>query len=306
MKVFYSDTFELPLPSGHRFPIEKYRLLRERLADSEFGYRLEFCFPAAATDEEILLVHTAEYLDKLKQGSLSQIEERRIGFPWSPEMVERSRRSTGATIGAARAALDSFVGVHLAGGTHHAFSDHGQGFCVFNDVAVAVRVLQTEGRIRRAVVIDLDVHQGNGTASIFANDPWVFTFSMHGARNFPFAKCESDLDIGLPDETGDEPYLAILRDAVESQLPLASADIVFYLAGADPYKHDRFGKLKLTKAGLAERDRVVFDACRRREIPLTVVMAGGYAKSVEDVVTIKATTVATLLGVSCFRKPPST
>jgi acetoin utilization deacetylase AcuC-like enzyme len=212
-------------------------------------------------------------------------------------MVERSRRSTGATIGAARAALDNSVGVHLAGGTHHAFPDRGQGFCVFNDVAVAVRVLQTEGLIRRAVVIDLDVHQGNGTASIFANDPSVFTFSMHGERNFPFAKCDSDLDIGLPDETNDESYLTILRDAVQNQLPLANTDIVFYLAGADPYEHDRFGKLKLTKAGLAERDRLVFALCRRHQLPLTVIMAGGYAKSVEDEVEIKATTVATLLEI---------
>lgn len=298
LKVFYSDTFELPLPDGHRFPIEKYRLLRERLANSDIRNQLEFCLPAAATDEQLLLVHSADYLDKLKHGTLSRIEERRTGFPWSPQMVERSRRSTGATIGAARAALNDGSAVHLAGGTHHAFPDHGQGFCVFNDVAVAIRLLQAERLIHRAVVIDLDVHQGNGTAAIFADDPAVFTFSMHGARNFPFTKCDGDLDIALPDGTMDEVYLAALREALESDLPFADADIVFYLAGADPFEHDRFGKLKLTKAGLAERDHLVFESCNRHGLPVTVVMAGGYAKTVEDVTAINVTTISAILGAN--------
>ena len=295
VSTLYSDTFELPLTEGHRFPIEKYRLLRERLQVSEFRDQLEFCLPDAATDRELLLVHTPDYLEKLNQGTLSQIEERRIGFPWSPAMVERSRRSTGATLGAACAALRDGVGVHLAGGTHHAFSDHGQGFCVFNDVAVAIRVLQAERLIQRAVVIDLDVHQGNGTAAIFADDRDVFTFSMHGERNFPFAKCHGDLDIALPDGTTDESYLADLRDALNDHLPLATADFVFYLAGADPYEHDRLGKLKLTKAGLAERDQLVFSACNRHEIPVTVVLAGGYAQVIDDVVDINAATIGALL-----------
>jgi acetoin utilization deacetylase AcuC-like enzyme len=295
MKLFYSDTFELPLPEVHRFPIEKYRLLRERLQMSEFRDRLEFCLPLAATNEQLLLVHTAEYLDKLKHGRLSRVEQRRIGFPWSPELVERSRRSTGATIGAAQAALRDGVGVHLAGGTHHAFADHGQGYCVFNDVAVAFRVLQSEGLARRAVVIDLDVHQGNGTAAIFANDSDVFTFSMHGERNFPFAKCNGDLDISLPDGTGDEAYLAALRTALKEQLPLANSNIVFYLAGADPYEDDRFGKMKLTKAGLAERDRILFASCRHHRVPVAVVMAGGYARSVDDVVAINSATMESLV-----------
>lgn len=295
MKVFYSDTFDLPLPRGHRFPIEKYRLLRQQLVESEFQGQLEFHLPEAATDEQLLLVHTPEYLDKVNRGGLSQVEERRIGFPWSREMVERSRRSTGATICAARAAIQDGVAVHLAGGTHHAFPDHGQGFCVFNDVAVAVRVLQAEGLIRRAVVVDLDVHQGNGTAAIFANDPDVFTFSMHAASNFPFSKQESDLDLSLPDGTTDALYLTALRDAVDNHLPLADADMAFYLAGADPYENDRYGKLKLTKTGLANRDRDVLRACQRHQLPMAVVMAGGYAKVVGEIVEINATTVRLLL-----------
>ncbi len=295
VQIFYSDTFELPLPEGHRFPIEKYRLLRERLQASELCGRIEFSLPNAATDEQLLMVHTAHYLDNLKRGVLSPTEQRRIGFPWSLEMVERSRRSTGATIDAARAAVRDGAGCHLAGGTHHAFPDHGQGFCVFNDVAVAIRVLQAEGLIRRAVVIDLDVHQGNGTASIFFDDPSVFTFSMHGQRNFPFAKCDGNLDIALPDGTTDAPYLAALDDALDNRLPLADADIVFYLAGADPYEHDRFGKLKLTRTGLAERDQRVFTACDQRGFPVTLVMAGGYAHVIADVVAINVATIIQLL-----------
>lgn len=295
IKTFYSDTFDLPLPDGHRFPLEKYRLLREHLQASELRDRLEFCLPEAATDEQLLRVHTAGYLNKLKRGSLSAVEQRRIGFPWSPEMVERSRRSTGATIAAARAALGGGAGIHLAGGTHHAFPDHGQGFCVFNDVAVAICDLQANGLIRRAVVVDLDVHQGNGTAAIFADDPDVFTFSMHGKRNFPFAKCNGDLDIALTDGTSDEPYLAALRDALSNRLPLVDADIVFYLAGADPFEHDRFGKLKLTKAGLAARDQLVFNACRDYSLPIAVVMAGGYAKALEDIVSINMGTAKRIL-----------
>ena len=198
-------------------------------------------------------------------------------------------------LGAARAALRDGAGVHLAGGTHHAFSDHGQGFCVFNDVAVAIRVLQAERLIQRAIVIDLDVHQGNGTAAIFADDRDVFTFSMHGERNFPFAKCNGELDIALPDGTTDDLYLAALRDTLHDRLPLATADIVFYLAGADPYEHDRLGKLKLTKTGLAKRDQLVFSVCKRHETRVTVVMAGGYAQVVDDVVDINLATIRALI-----------
>jgi acetoin utilization deacetylase AcuC-like enzyme len=294
MRLYYSDTFDLGLPVGHRFPIEKYRLLREGLQGGPLRGQLTFCLPDAATNQQLLLVHTAEYLDKLEQGRLSPLEERRIGFPWSPEMVERSRRSTGATIGVARAALTEGVGVHLAGGTHHAFPDHGQGFCVFNDVAVAARVLQTEGLVRRVVVIDLDVHQGNGTAAIFADDPTVFTFSMHGGRNFPFAKASSDLDLSLPNGTTDQPYLKALGDVINHGLPLGEVDIAFYLAGADPYEGDRYGKLNLTKPGLAERDQMVIQACQDYGLPLAVVMAGGYAP-VQEVVEINTATIGLVL-----------
>lgn len=293
--AFYSDAFELPLPERHRFPMEKYRLLREHLQVSEFNTRLWFCSPEAASDEQLLRVHSASYLDKLSRGKLSKIEERRIGFPWSPKMVERSRRSTGATIGAAHAAIRDGAGVHLAGGTHHAFADHGQGFCVFNDVAVAIRELQTANLIRRAVVIDLDVHQGNGTADIFFDDPDIFTFSIHGQSNFPFEKRNGDLDIALPDGTTDDAYLSAIHGALERRLPLADVDIAFFLAGADPYEGDRFGKLNLTKEGLAQRDRLVYQSCENYRLPITVVMAGGYASNVMDIVEIHARTVETLV-----------
>jgi acetoin utilization deacetylase AcuC-like enzyme len=216
---------------------------------------------------------------------------RRIGFPWSPEMVERSRRSSGATIAACRAALAEGVAVNLAGGTHHAFRDHGEGFCVFNDSAIAARAMQAEGRARRVVILDCDVHQGNGTASILAGDPTVFTFSIHGSNNFPFHKERSDLDIELPDGTGDTAYLAVLEDGVCRALALANADLAIYLAGADPYVGDRLGKMALTMEGLAARDRIVLDLCYGARIPTAVTMAGGYAKNVEDIVAIHLQTV---------------
>jgi len=302
MRVFYSDTFKLPLPPRHRFPIAKYRMLREALQAGALAGRLEFCEASRASDAQLLRVHTPEYLAKLASGGLTKLEQKRIGFPWSPEMVERSRRSTGATIDAARAALDDGVAVHLAGGTHHAFADHGQGFCVFNDVAVAVRALQAERLIERAVVVDLDVHQGNGTAAIFAVDASVFTFSMHGDRNFPFAKCDGDLDIALPDGAGDADYLAALRDAFPARLPLESADCVFYLAGADVFRGDRFGRLQVTKAGLAARDYRVLGVCRRRRLPVVVVMAGGYASDLQDIVDINTASVE--LASRSLESPP--
>ncbi|MGB6041633.1 MAG: histone deacetylase [Pirellulales bacterium] len=290
MKVYCTDSFELPLPANHRFPIEKYRLLRERVTAC-LGARLEFSVPAAATDEQLKKAHASAYVDKVTSGTLSPLQQRRIGFPWSQQLVERSRRSTGATIEAGRAAMESGIAVNLAGGTHHASAGQGQGFCVFNDVAVAVRVLQSEQRIRRGIVIDCDVHQGNGTAAIFADDPHVFTFSMHGDRNFPFSKTAGDLDIGLADGTSDEEYLSLLTAALHSKIPWEKADCVFYLAGADPYQGDRLGRLKLTKPGLKTRDRRVLSACRMANLPVVVTMAGGYARDVNDTVDIQAATV---------------
>lgn len=289
--VFSSDRFPLPLPAGHRFPVEKYRLLRERIERGDAGEPIQVGEPPAANDPQLLRVHTPEYLDKLARGGLSPSEQRQIGFPWSAAIVERSRRSTGATIAAARAAHASQLGIHLAGGTHHAFSDRGQGFCVFNDVAVAIRELQADSAVRRALVIDLDVHQGNGTAHIFADDPRVFTFSLHGERNFPFDKDGSDLDIGMPDGSRDEPILSALDEVLSTRLPWASADVCFFLAGADPFEDDRFGRLKMTKAGLARRDEMVVSAAFAAGVPLVVVMAGGYARNVEDVVSIHVATV---------------
>lgn len=290
MKAFYSDVFELPLPDKHRFPMAKYRLLRDRIVSAGWPELEVICAPAAS-DDQLALVHEREYLRDVLDGTLSDVAVRRIGFPWSPELVERSRRSVGATVSAARAAHQDGIAVNLAGGTHHACQNRGQGYCVFNDVAIAIRVLQLEGLIERAIVIDCDVHQGNGTASIFEQDQAVFTFSMHGERNFPFAKTPSDLDLALPDGTGDFDYLDQLRAALETELPLAETDCVFYLAGADPYEDDRLGRLKLTKTGLRERDRMVFETCRDSDLPVVVAMAGGYCNDVEQIVAVHAATV---------------
>lgn len=296
MQGFYSDHFVLPLPAGHRFPMPKYRLLRDAIERELPQVRLQVAQPA--TDGELALVHAPSYVDDVSQGRLSAAQQREIGFPWSVAMAERSRRSVGATIQAARAALAEGVAGNLAGGTHHAYADHGSGYCVFNDIAVAARLMQAEWhRARRALlrvaVIDLDVHQGNGTASIFRDDATVFTLSLHGAKNFPFRKEASDLDVELPDGTGDAVYLDALDTALQ-RLWAAHGDappgLVFYLAGADPHEGDRLGRLKLSAAGLAERDRRVFDACRARGIPLVLAMGGGYGQRIEDTVAVQLAT----------------
>ena len=295
MQAFYSDQFVLPLPPGHRFPMPKYRLLRERL-DGEPGFRLRPAEPAS--EGELALAHEPSYIGAVLQGTLSAAMQREIGFPWTERMVERSRRSVGATIAAARAALAEGVAANLAGGTHHASADKGGGYCVFNDAAVAARLMQAEWhRQRRSVagglrvaVIDLDVHQGNGTAAIFRDDPTVFTLSLHGAKNFPFRKEASDLDVELPDGCTDQPYLAALDAALEqlwARHAGALPGLAFYLAGADPHEGDRLGRLKLSAAGLAERDRRVFAACRERRIPVAVSMAGGYGRDIADTVAIQ-------------------
>jgi acetoin utilization deacetylase AcuC-like enzyme len=295
--LFYTDHFELPLPEAHRFPMSKYRRLRERLLSERLVEPEQLLVPEAASDEQLLLAHGAGYLERVVLGELSVDELRRIGFPWSPAMVERSRRSTGATIAASRRALQEGVSVNLAGGTHHAFRDAGEGFCVFNDVAVAARVMQREGRIARAVVLDCDVHQGNGTASILANDTSVFTFSIHGARNFPRQKFPGDLDVYLPDGTEDGVYLEMLQSGIRQALRLARADLVYYLAGADPFVGDRYGRLGVTKEGLAERDRRVCEACRAAGLPLVLVMAGGYARNIDDIVDIHAASIRQALEI---------
>ena len=289
----------------------KYRLLRERLVDegilSADGLRL----PDPIAWEDLRLVHDAAYVDAVAGGTLPADVQWRIGFPWSPMMVERSRRSVGATLAAAREVMSLAedvspaggaglkacatsgyaVSANLAGGTHHAFRDRGEGYCVFNDVAVAAAVLQRDGVIARAAVVDCDVHQGNGTAAIFRGDPSVFTFSMHGAKNFPFRKEASDLDVSFEDGTADEEYLAALRAHLPGVLDTQGSDLVFHLAGADPYEGDRLGRLKLTIEGLRARDRFVFDACRDRDLHVVVVMSGGYAPDVDAIVTIHANTI---------------
>ena len=286
VKVFYSDHFVLPLPKGHRFPMAKYSMLRERVdADGICGPG-ELRTPRAVTDEEILRAHVPGYLERVVSGTLTDKEMRRIGFPWSERMVERSRRASGGTIGACLAAMEEGFAANLAGGTHHAFSGRGEGYCVFNDSAIAARAVQAAGLVERVVVIDTDVHQGNGSAQIVRGDPSVFTFSIHGAKNFPFHKEESDLDAPLPDGADDTEFLTTLERGLEMALEAADADLAIYLAGADPFEGDRLGRISVTKSGLAERDRMVLEACRDRGIPVAVTMAGGYARSVEDTVDV--------------------
>jgi acetoin utilization deacetylase AcuC-like enzyme len=295
MLAFYSDHFVLPLPDGHKFPMAKYAKLRERIIAEGIVSADDLIEAPAASWDDIRLVHDAAYVDAVANGTVAPDIQRRIGFPWSQQMVERSRRSVGATMAAADVALETGVAANLAGGTHHAFADRGEGFCVFNDVAVTARVLQQTGVARRIAIVDLDVHQGNGTAAIFRGDPTVFTFSMHGEKNFPFRKEISDLDVALPDGTGDADYLGALSAHLSTAL--SGADFVFYLAGADPYEGDRLGRLKLTIDGLRRRDEIVLGECSRRGLPVAVTMSGGYATDVDAIVMIHANTIRTASGI---------
>jgi acetoin utilization deacetylase AcuC-like enzyme len=295
MKAFYSDQFVLPLPDGHRFPMRKYELTRqlavERVPD------LALVRPTSVTRDELLLAHTSAYVDAVFDGTLPARAQREIGFPWSPAMVERSRRSVGATLGASRVAACEGVAVNLAGGTHHAYADRGSGFCVFNDVAVCVRSMRRD-RIESGLpplpiaIVDLDVHQGNGTASILGQDAGVFTLSIHGERNFPFRKEASHLDVGLVDGCGDDEYLAALDRALDVMRARFEPQFIFYLAGADPYRGDRLGRLDLSTAGLAARDRRVFDFATECAAPVVVMMAGGYGHVIEETCAIHAQTVS--------------
>ena len=286
MKVFYSDHFVLPLPAGHRFPMAKYSMLRTRVAAAGICGPGEMRVPRPVSDEEILRAHERGYLRRVVDGTLTRKEMRRIGFPWSERMVERSRRASGGTLGACLAALEEGFAANLAGGTHHAFADRGEGYCVFNDSAIAARAVRAEGLVERVVVVDTDVHQGNGTAAILRGDPSVFTFSIHGAKNFPFRKEASDLDVALPDGADDGVFLEALGDGLERALERSEAELAIYLAGADPFEDDRLGRLCVSKEGLAERDRLVLESCHERGIPVAVTMAGGYARKVQDTVEI--------------------
>ena len=297
MKAFYSDHFVLPLPEGHKFPMAKYSRLRERILAEGIVAPEDLHEAPLASLDDLRLVHDPGYVDAVANGTVRPEIQRRIGFPWSPQMVERSRRSVGATIAAARAALDDGMAANLAGGTHHAFADRGEGFCVFNDVAVAVRVLQRNGHANRIAIVDLDVHQGNGTAAIFSGDPSVFTFSMHGDKNYPFKKEVSDLDVPLADGTGDDEYLSLLRTHLPDVLNRHQPDFVFYLAGADPFEGDRLGRLKMTIEGLRRRDEIVMEACTKARLPVAISMSGGYANDVDEIVTIHANTIRTAAGL---------
>ena len=290
LTVWSSARYTFPLPPDHRFPVAKYAMLRDRVIAEGIVEPGLVCDPPAATDDELRLVHTAEYVERFNAGRMDPAEVRRIGFPWSEELVERSRRAVGGTIAAARHALVHGVAMNLAGGTHHAFADHGEGFCVYNDVAVAIRVLQRTGLIARAVVVDLDVHQGNGTHAILSGDPGVFTFSMHGGRNFPFHKLNGSLDIELADGTRDDEYLSRLADVLPGILARAAPDIVFYIAGADPHEGDALGRLSLSFAGLARRDAYVVSQCREVGIPVAISIGGGYGRRIDDTVAIHVET----------------
>ena len=291
MQTYYSDTFPIPLPDGHRFPLAKYTLLRERLLREGVLRPDELRLSPAASDEQLCQAHETEYVQRVVGGLLSEKEIRRIGFPWSPELVERSRRSVGGTIAACRSALQDGIGVNLAGGTHHAYVDHGEGFCVFNDAAVAVRQIQNQGLVRRTVILDLDVHQGNGSAAIFQDDPTVFTLSVHGAKNFPFHKESGSLDIALADGSGDEIYLDAVEQGVRAALDGDQPDLVIFLAGADPYKGDKLGRMAVSKTGLLARDRLVLETCRAKGLPLAIVLSGGYAHDIQDTVDIHFQTI---------------
>jgi acetoin utilization deacetylase AcuC-like enzyme len=292
MDAWYCPLFELPLPDGHAFPMVKYRRLYEAVHGRAGAWGIALREPAPAVDADLLRVHCPGYVARMRDGSVRPEEMRRIGFPWSPAMVARSCLSSGATMAALRSALDGDgVAINLAGGTHHAAFDRGGGYCVFNDTVIAARHAQAHGWLRRLLVIDLDAHHGNGTAELCAGDPSVFTFSMHAAKSYPALKPPSDLDVPLAAGTGDADYLDALARHLPDAIARARADAAIYLAGADPFAGDRLGGLGLSMAGLAERDRMVFAACRRAGLPVAVTMAGGYAPDPDDIVAIHLNTV---------------
>ena len=291
MKAFAADRLSLPLPTGHRFPAEKYVRLRQRIESSPEFAGVDLRVPKAASEAHLGLVHTPEYVGAVLAGTLTERQVRRIGLPWSPKLVERARRSVGGTMAACEAALVEGRAIHLGGGTHHAFPDHGAGYCVFNDVAVAVRCLQQQGFVQRILILDLDVHQGDGTAAIFADDPSVYTCSLHGEGNFPFHKQVSDLDFAFPSGTRDAFYLETLGRLLPEMLDASRPDLLIYLAGADPFEGDTLGRLSLTKEGLRQRDRHVLDACRARGLAVAIVLGGGYARTIDDTVDIHLNTL---------------
>jgi acetoin utilization deacetylase AcuC-like enzyme len=299
MDAYYCHHFVLPLPEGHSFPMDKYRLLYEQVAANAAAWGVHLHEPAPAAEADLLRVHCPNYVRRMCEGSASAQEMRRIGFPWSQAMVDRSRRSSGGTMAALVAAIErDGIAVNLAGGTHHASFDRGGGYCVFNDSVVAARHVQARGLASRVLVVDLDVHQGNGTAELCRDDERLFAFSMHAARNYPAVKPASDLDVALPDGTGDAEYLDSLSHHLSVAIARARPDAVVYLAGADPFEGDRLGFLALTKPGLAQRDRHVLQTCRRLGLPVAVTMGGGYAPRVQDIVDIHLGTIGVAAEIS--------
>ena len=291
MEIFYTDHYVLPLPPGHFFPMEKYRLLRERVAAELPGMR--WTDPPCVPMDDLLLAHDSTYAARVLNGTMSDAEIRRLGFPWSQALVERSLRSSGATLEACLSALTHGLAVNLAGGTHHAFRDAAEGYCLFNDAAIAALSMLKHQKARRILIVDTDVHQGNGTASILAHEPRAFTFSIHGARNFPLRKEVSDLDIALPDGCGDSEYLEELDRGLVDSFERSRPQLVIHVSGADPYHDDRIGRLALSKDGLARRDALVYQHCRKHGCAVAVCMAGGYSRTVSDTAEIHATTVKT-------------
>jgi acetoin utilization deacetylase AcuC-like enzyme len=292
VQVWAHDRFTFPLPRGHRFPLEKYGLLRERVIADGIALPEEVHEPAPLPWSRLQSVHDPAWMGRLRAGELSVREQRGLGLPWSAALVERARRATGGTVAAARHALRHGLGMNLGGGTHHAGRAWGRGFCLFNDVAVALECLRADGLVERALVVDCDVHQGDGTAELLGPDPEAFTLSLHGARNYPFERIPSDLDVDLPTGTGDERYLGALDAALDRALARSQADVAFYLAGADPWEGDRLGRLALTKAGLRARDELVLDRLLAAGAKVVVVLAGGYADDIRDTVDINAGTAA--------------
>jgi len=285
LRIFYSDKYTVELPPDHRFPMEKYKLVRLGLLAEGVLAEDELFEPSLANREAVLLAHTAEYVDAICEGTIDPKAMKRIGFPWSRSLVVRSLASVGGAICAAEEALESGVSGNLAGGTHHAMANAGEGFCVFNDIAVVILKLIKQSSIRRAAIVDLDVHQGNGNSAILGSRSDVFIFSMHGEKNYPFRKIPSTLDINLPDGTGDDEYLSLLEKALPVVFDF-NPDIIFFQAGVDPLKEDHLGRLSLSKLGLAERDRMVLSNCKRHGVPISLALGGGYAKPIE--ITVEA------------------
>jgi acetoin utilization deacetylase AcuC-like enzyme len=294
LHVWTSARFTFPLPPDHRFPVSRIALLQERVQREGIVAAGHLHEPDPIDCLALERVHRAEYIARFAAGRLSERDQLRLGLPWSPGLVERTYRTVGGTLAAASHALEQGVAMNLGGGTHHAFPDHGEGFCVFNDVAVAIRSLQETGRIRRAVVIDLDVHQGNGTHAIFAGDPDVATLSLHARNNYPLRRVAGSLDVELEDGTSDDEYVERLTPALSRILEGAGADVAFFIAGADPHVGDRLGRLALTFEGLEQRDALVLAACARAGVPVCVVTGGGYGRRIEDTVTVHANTVRVL------------